>query len=148
MKLIKTGKSKRLAIETVPEVVVPEVVEEVKPKKKKSGNKLPSDEYRDEITPIDVPINESGKIVVSVKRGGEFGLPKVDIRFYSTTEVYTGFTKKGVNFDLVLLPDLIKALMHATTECYEEGLYEEFEGTEEYERMKEVEESIKDFDEV
>lgn len=143
MKLIKTGKAKRLAIETVPEVV------EEKPKKKKSsGNKLPSNEYKDEINPIEVPINESGKLVVSVKRGGEFGLPKVDIRFYSTTEVYTGFTKKGVNFDLVLLPDLIKALIQATTECYKEGLYEEFEGTEEYERMKEAEENQKEFDEV
>lgn len=143
MKLIKTGKAKRLAIETVPEVV------EEKPKKKKSsGNKLPSDEYKDEINPIEVPINESGKLVVSVKRGGEFGLPKVDIRFYSTTEVYTGFTKKGVNFDLILLPDLIKALMHATAECYEEGLYEEFEGTEAYERLIRDEENQKEFDEV
>lgn len=123
MKLIKTGKAKRLAIETA----VPEVVEEKPKKKKSSGNKLPSDEYKDEITPIDIPLNESGKLVVSVKRGGELGLPKVDIRFFSTTEVYTGFTKKGINFDLYILPELMRVLESVSDEVEDKGLYDDFD---------------------
>lgn len=128
MKLLK-GKAKKLNV--IEEEVTP--VKEEPKKKKSSGNKLPSDEYKDEITPIEIPLSESGKLVVSVKRGGELGLPKVDIRFYATTEVYTGFTKKGVNIDLSVLPDLRAALESAHEQCAEKGLYEDFESEEEEE---------------
>lgn len=108
--------------------VIP-VQEEVKEKKQHKSckdNLLPPDEYRDEIDPVEIPLNENGKLVISVKRGGEFGLPKVDIRFFAT-EVYTGFTKKGVNFDLDKLPKLKAILCDVIDECDEKKLFEDFE---------------------
>lgn len=105
------------------------VIEENKPEKSRKSNKnlLPSDEYKDEIPPVEVPIDSNGKLIVSVKRGGEMGLPKVDIRYFSTTPECTGFTKKGVNFDLDILPLLKSVLCDVIIDCDEKGLFEEFE---------------------
>lgn len=102
---------------------------ESKDKKKYGGNaefNNTSDEYKDLITPVELPLDENGKLVISVKRGGTYGLPKVDIRFYATTEIYTGFTKKGVNFDLDKLVDLTSLLLEVEDECDEKELFEEF----------------------
>ena len=97
-----------------------------KPEKKESKKKkdLPADVYKDEIEPIDLEIDETRKFVISVKRGGEFGLPMCDVRQYQTTELYTGFTKKGINFPVELLPDLIELLQVAYGECEEKNLIE------------------------
>lgn len=103
------------------------VVEEVKKTRKShTENLLPPDEYRDEIEPVEIPLDSKGKLVVSVKRGGEYGLPKVDIRFYATTDIFTGFTKKGVNFNLDRLPQLKSVLCDVIEECDEKGLFEDF----------------------
>ena len=105
--------------------------EESTPKKQRKSckNLLPSDEYRDEIPPKEVLLTEDGnnKLVVSVKRGGEFGLPKVDIRLFVTSDVYTGFTKKGINFNLNRLPKLKSLLCDVIEECDEKGLFNEFD---------------------
>lgn len=103
--------------------------EEVTPKKTRKShvNSLPSDAYSDEIAPCEIPLNNDGKLVISVKRGGDLGLPKVDIRFFATTDVYTGFTKKGVNFNLDKLPELKAVLCDVIEECDEKGLFEDFE---------------------
>lgn len=103
--------------------------EETAPKKtrKSHANSLPSDTYLDEIAPCEIPLNSDGKLVVSVKRGGDLGLPRVDIRFFATTDVYTGFTKKGVNFNLDKLPELKAVLCDVIEECDEKGLFEDFE---------------------
>lgn len=98
-----------------------------KTRKSCKDNKLPSDEYKDEIEPIEIKLDDTGKLVISVKRGGEFGLPKVDIRLFATTEVYTGFTKKGINFNLDKLPKLKAILCDVIEECDEKGLFEDFE---------------------
>ena len=90
--------------------------------KKKKSNKLPPDAYRDEIEPIDLEVDDTRKFVLSVKRGGEFGLPMCDIRQFQTTDVYTGFTKKGINFPVELLPDLIELLQVVYGECEEKEL--------------------------
>lgn len=58
-----------------------EVKETKKPRKSNTDNKLPSDEYKDEIPPKEIVLDENGKLVISVKRGGVDGLPRVDIRF-------------------------------------------------------------------
>ena len=91
-------------------------------KEKKSKKDLPADVYKDEIEPIELEIDETRKFVISVKRGGEFGLPMCDVRQFQTTELYTGFTKKGINFPIELLPDLIELLQVAYGECEEKKL--------------------------
>ena len=96
--------------------------EETKKKSPKSKKELPADVYKDEIEPIDLEIDETRKFVISVKRGGEFGLPMCDVRQYQTTELYTGFTKKGINFPVELVPDLIELLQVAYGECEEKEL--------------------------
>lgn len=103
--------------------------EEVSPKRTRKShvNSLPSDTYLDEIAPCEIPLNSDGKLVISVKRGGDLGLPRVDIRFFATTDVYTGFTKKGVNFNLDKLPELKAVLCDVIEECDEKGLFEDFE---------------------
>lgn len=103
------------------------VKEEPKQRKSHKGNTLPPDEYRDEIPPQEIILNEDGKVVISVKRGGLDGLPRLDIRYYATTEVYTGFTKKGINFDIVHMLELIEILRQAVDACDEKDLFEEFE---------------------
>ena len=92
------------------------------PEKKEKKQNLPPDVCKDEIEPIDIEVDETRKFVISVKRGGEFGLPMCDIRQYQTTELYTGFTKKGINFPIELLPDLIELLQVAYGECEEKKL--------------------------
>lgn len=98
--------------------------EETKKKSSKSKKDLPADVYKDEIEPIELEVDESRKFIISVKRGGEFGLPMCDVRQYQTTELYTGFTKKGINFPIELLPDLIELLQVAYSECEEKSLIE------------------------
>lgn len=123
-------------IKRQPLLKVKEEPKKSEPKKetqKKSKKDLPADVYKDEIEPIDLKIDDTRKFVLSVKRGGEFGLPMCDIRQYQTTELYTGFTKKGVNFPLEHLPDLIELLQVVYSECEEKGLLEEFEEEEDEE---------------
>ena len=115
---------------SVPITVAPptnEVKTTEKQRKSCKDNLLPSDEYKDEITPVEIPLNKESKLVVSVKRGGEYGLPKVDIRLFVNTDVYTGFTKKGINFNLDMLPDLKGVLCDVIEECDKKGLFEDFE---------------------
>lgn len=77
---------------------------------KKPVEKLPSDKYLDEVTPIDIKVSDTTKVVLSVKREASEGLPRLDIREYVTTPKYTGFTKKGVNIPLEVLPSLVAHL--------------------------------------
>lgn len=100
-------------------------IEEAPPKvekTKKEAHPLPSDEYKDEIVPKELFLDENGKLIISVKRGGEYGLPYVDLRYYATTERYTGFTKKGVSFPLEMLLDLMNELREVADECESKGL--------------------------
>lgn len=116
---------KKVRLEAVVETVSAPAPKEKK-HKKEHVNTLPPDEYKDLLEPVEIPLNDSGKLVISVKRGGEFGLPTVDIRFFATTEVYTGFTKKGVNIYLNKLPELKSALCDIIEDCDKENLFEEF----------------------
>lgn len=113
-----------MAIKVARKIQRTPIIEEV-PEPKKEERKvsaLPPDDYKDEIEPKEIEIDENGKLVISVKRGGEFGLPHVDIRHYVTTERYTGFTRKGVNFPLELLLELLESLKDAYDECERKGL--------------------------
>ena len=109
-------------------VVIKTPVEEEKPKRKShTQNTLPPDTYRDEIEPKRINIDEGIDLVFSVKRGGEHGLPRVDVRQYVKTENYEGYTKKGINFSLEYLYDIIDILNDVNEECTEKGLDEEFQ---------------------
>lgn len=95
---------------------------EMKETKPVGVSTLPPDEYKEEIDPKELVLDENGKLIISVQRGGEFGLPFVDIRYFATTERFTGFTKKGVNFPLEYLLDLMDLLREVSDECDEKGL--------------------------
>ena len=91
-------------------------------KEEKKVEKLPPDDYKDEVTPREILLDETGKLIISVKRGGDYGLPHVDIRHFVTTERFTGFTKKGVNFPLEFLYELMDLLKEVSDECDRKGL--------------------------
>ncbi len=116
MKLLKINKDRIKKLSVQP----------VAPKKERKSNKntLPPDKNEDEFDPIEVPLDKSRKLSLSVRRGGEFGLPNaiIDARQYQTTEVYEGFTKKGFNIPVELLPDLIEGLEKVRKECIKHKL--------------------------
>lgn len=95
------------------------VVEE---KPQKPARELPTDEYEEEFEPLELEVDESSKLVISVKRGGEYGLPRLDVRHYATTERFTGFTKKGINIPIELIYDLIENLKEAADKSEEKKL--------------------------
>lgn len=101
----------------------PIVEKKPEPKKEeKQTYKLPPDEYKDEIEPKELELDETGKLVISVKRGGDYGLPHIDIRHFVTTDRFTGFTKKGINFPLEFLYELMDLLQEVSDECDKKGL--------------------------
>ena len=91
-------------------------------KEEKSVPKLPPDDYKDEIPQKEIVLDETEKLVISVKRGGDYGLPHVDIRHFVTTERFTGFTKRGINFPLEYLFELMDVLKDVSDECDRKGL--------------------------
>lgn len=93
-------------------------------KAEKSAKKLPSDEYKDEIPAKEIELDEENKIVISVKRMGNLGLPYVDIRLFVDNDRYTGFTKKGISFPIEYLLEVVDSLKEAFDESDEKGLFE------------------------
>ena len=63
-------------------------------KKSTQKKELPPDTYKPLMEPQDLVLDESRKFVCSIQRGGEDGLPCVDVRTFQTTEAYTGFTRE------------------------------------------------------
>ena len=108
-----------------PKVATKQRAETVKPKKEKKS--LPPDTYAPLMDSLELVVDDSRKFVISVQRGGDDGLPCVDIRTFQTTEAYTGFTRKGINLPLDILPDLIRVLEDASDKADKKRLYEEFE---------------------
>ena len=100
--------------------------EEPKQAKEKKGN-LPPDEYKNETEEISIVIDDSRQVRISVKRTGDLGLPYVDIRQFQVSEVYTGYTKKGIMLPVSFLADLIEELQNTYEACQEKGLLEEEE---------------------
>ena len=115
------------------------VVEEQKgvkePKKKSSGNKLPSDSYKPLLPPKRILVREfpqknttkMGKLYVeiSVKRYGEdeVNAPEVYLQMYQETDFYTGYRKGGSHFPLESLYDIIDLLTEVSEECDEHHIY-------------------------
>ena len=95
--------------------------EQVEMLRKKMDKKYP-DEYRDEIEKKVIKVSDNMKIVFSVRRAGEDGLPYVDIRTYIETDNYTGPTKKGISFPLEMLEDFIETINKVNEECEEKNI--------------------------
>ena len=97
---------------------------EPKPAKAKTEKKLPPDAYAPLMEEIVIPLNAEKTIQlrVNMKRGGELGLPFVDLRLYVEGEQYTGYTKKGVSFEVHSLLDVQDALQTVHDEILKQKL--------------------------
>ena len=98
--------------------------------RKKSENKLPSDEYKPMFPPMRFLVRETHSykdptkvvkqyIELSVKRfDDDEALPMVYIQMYQESEFYTGYLKgKTVHFPLEMLYDVIDSLNDLSEEC-------------------------------
>ena len=47
-----------------------------------------------------------------------------DMRVYVTTDEYTGFTKKGINFPIEYLADIVDCLNEITEKCDDKHLFD------------------------
>lgn len=101
-------------------------VKEEEKKQKEFSRKYP-DEYREEFPSTDIVLNDEVKLVIQCKRGGEMGLPFVDVRTYVTNDKFVGFTKKGITLPVDKLEELCDKLGQLHEQCEEKGLLNEFE---------------------
>ena len=97
-------------------------VEEKPVQKKQKSRVIGDDEYPDLIDKRELVLNETNKLVFSVARGGEYGLPMIDIRHYMDTKKYSGPTKKGIRIPLEMLYDFMETLEEIDTECDEKHI--------------------------
>ena len=94
-----------------------------KARQKEMCKKYP-DEYTDCIDKKELQLNETTKLVFSVRRkNDDIGLPYVDIRIFINSSEYTGPTKKGINFALERLNEFQKLVEEINAECDEKGVY-------------------------
>lgn len=94
-----------------------------KARQKEMCRKYP-DEYEDCIEKKELQLNETTKLVFSVRRkNDDIGLPYVDIRIFANSPEYTGPTKKGINFALERLDEFQKLVEEINVECDEKGVY-------------------------
>ena len=93
----------------------------VKTAEKKTKNKLPPDTYKKEFPPIVLEVDENKAIHLCIQRGGELGLPNVDIRVYQHNSVYTGYTQKGINFPI----EFLEEFMESVSELFEKSVERE-----------------------
>ena len=98
------------------------IVQEKASKEEKGGNKLPPDTYKKIIEGMELKCTDHMKLCFSVSRKGDDGLPHVDIREFAMTEVYTGMTKKGINFNIEYLDEIIGILQAISMQCESKGL--------------------------
>jgi hypothetical protein len=93
---------------------------------------LPKDEYAP-LAPIkEVVLSSEAKLVFQLRRGGDLGLPCVDIRvFVDTTEKdpkgFKGFTKKGFTVPLEHFEEFSDACLRIVDDAIEQDLFSEVE---------------------
>ena len=82
------------------------------------------DEYMDCIPKRELQLNETAKLVFSVRRrNDDIGLPYFDIRVFVNTPEYVGPTKKGINFALERLDEFQDIIEAINVECDEKAVY-------------------------
>lgn len=91
-------------------------------RQKEMCKKFP-DEYQDCIDKKELQLNQTTKLVFSVRRkNDDTGLPYVDIRVFINSPEYTGPTKKGISFALEILDDFQGLIEEINAECDEKGI--------------------------
>lgn len=93
----------------------------------KENLKKYSDEYKDEVDPVDVQITEHTVLNVSCRRGGDYGLPFVNMRiFYRSDATDNEYrpTKTGLTFKLEMLESVIEALQKIDERCHKKKVGE------------------------
>ena len=94
----------------------------MKARQKEMCKKFP-DEYEDCIDKKELQLNQTTKLVFSVRRkNDDMGLPYVDIRVFINSPEYTGPTKKGINFALERLDEFQGMIEEINAECDEKGI--------------------------
>jgi metal-dependent HD superfamily phosphatase/phosphodiesterase len=88
----------------------------------KTTKELPPDTYKPMVKERELQIADNAKLVFSVARKGDDGLPHIDIRLHVTSEQYTGLTKKGINFDCEYLLDFQEIIDSINKELDEKGV--------------------------
>ena len=91
-------------------------------RQKEMCKKFP-DEYQDCIDKKELQLNQTTKLVFSVRRkNDDTGLPYVDIRVFINSPEYTGPTRKGIIFALEILDDFQGLIEEINAECDEKGI--------------------------
>lgn len=92
----------------------------------KGTKSLPSDEYLPLFPNTEMELSDTLKIVFQCRRGGEYGLPLVDIRLFTDTPNYTGFTKKGFSMPADRLQEFIDKAYEVLDSIEDRKLLDEF----------------------
>ena len=103
--------------------VDPEAVKSYSPRGKKIAEnemKKKSD-FIDLIEKKELQVSDSSKLIFSVSKKGEDGIPYADIRHHLTSDTHTGLTKQAIRFPLEYLLDFIEIIDCVNNECEEGG---------------------------
>ena len=96
------------------------------PKKDNRSYKKSDDEYKNTIIGEFELTPEKSKIVFSLCRNGEFGLPHFDIRLHIKTLSYVGPTRMGVQIPLNLIDNFIDLINKVYDVAEEKKLFDEY----------------------
>ena len=101
------------------------ITQEVAPVKEDLHSTLPPDTYEPLLPPRVIQVDDKNKIILQVRRGGEYGLPEVDIRIKTMTkrgdEVYT---KKGFTLPVEALEEFSDTCVRLFDDIEEHNIIE------------------------
>lgn len=69
-----------------------------------------------------IEIADGVSLVITASRKDKDSSPHIDVRTYIANDNYSGPTKKGINFDVEWLPDLIEILDEVNNDLEVKGL--------------------------
>lgn len=80
--------------------------------------------YESVVKPVILQVSDEMKLVISVKKDNksEDSTTRIDIRQYITTDFYTGYTKKGINFPIELFDEFRELLEEVNNACEKKGV--------------------------
>lgn len=69
------------------------------------------DDYPDMIDPVEVRVSDDTSIKITIKRGGDFGLPQLEVREWKDTAKFSGYTKRGIAVPCSVLEEFSDAVV-------------------------------------